>query len=279
MLCWLVQDDVAIPEAELNAARRRAMFVLAAGGDPHRELDLGSVAAERLAAELETPERRTALATRSTRLPTAGSPRRRRRRRGASRRAGARVALVRARASRRRDRGRVARYPAGPVARPLPLPLPLPAVLPRRRAVLPQPRLLRPRRRPRTRRRRRAGAARCCRAWSLQVLHGKEYSAEAHQQAYRTVDLIGARGAIVDDRGRLLAGTTGHVVIDADAGSLGTRGEHGRWHPSAAGVKEIARLAKLRGNEQAADPRGGSPTTSSRRPSPRPSSSRTRARR
>ena len=39
------------------------MFVLAAGGDPHRDLDLGSVAAERLADELETPERRTALAT------------------------------------------------------------------------------------------------------------------------------------------------------------------------------------------------------------------------
>jgi penicillin-binding protein 2 len=85
------------------------------------------------------------------------------------------------------------------------------------------------------------------RAWSLQVLHGKQYSAEAHQQAYRTVDLIGARGAIVDDRGRLLAGTTGHVVIDAAADSLGTRGIHGRWHPSQAGLKEIERLAKLAG--------------------------------
>jgi len=62
MLCWLVQGDVAISEAELNAARRRAMFVLAAGGDPHRELDFGSVATERLAAELETPERHAALA-------------------------------------------------------------------------------------------------------------------------------------------------------------------------------------------------------------------------
>jgi hypothetical protein len=74
MLCWLVQEDIAIPEADLNGARRRAMFVLAAGGDPHRELDLGSVAAERLADELETPERRAALATALDALPTDDLP-------------------------------------------------------------------------------------------------------------------------------------------------------------------------------------------------------------
>lgn len=74
MLCWLVQDDVAIPEEELNGARRRAMFVLAAGGDPTRELDLGSVAAERLAAELETPERRAALASALDALSAADLP-------------------------------------------------------------------------------------------------------------------------------------------------------------------------------------------------------------
>jgi hypothetical protein len=61
-LAWLVRDAVGIPEDELNAARRRAMFVLAAGGDPHRELDVDSVAAERLAAELDSPARRAALA-------------------------------------------------------------------------------------------------------------------------------------------------------------------------------------------------------------------------
>jgi hypothetical protein len=38
------------------------MFVLAAGGDPHRELDHHSVAAERLADELDSPQRRAALA-------------------------------------------------------------------------------------------------------------------------------------------------------------------------------------------------------------------------
>jgi hypothetical protein len=61
-IAWLVRDEVGIDESDLNAARRRAMFVLAAGGDPHRELDYDSVAAERLAAELDTPERRAALA-------------------------------------------------------------------------------------------------------------------------------------------------------------------------------------------------------------------------
>src|SRR5439155_17276077 len=74
LLCWLVQEDVAIPEAEPNASRRRAMFVLAAGGDPHRELDLGSVAAERLATEIETPEPRAALAAALDALPTADLP-------------------------------------------------------------------------------------------------------------------------------------------------------------------------------------------------------------
>jgi hypothetical protein len=72
VLCWLVREDVAIGEDELNAARRRAMFVLAAGGDPHRDLELDSVAAERLAAELDTPERRTSLAAALDELPADG---------------------------------------------------------------------------------------------------------------------------------------------------------------------------------------------------------------
>jgi hypothetical protein len=73
-LCWLVRDEVAIPEDELNAARRRAMFVLAAGGDPHRDLELDSVAAERLAAELETSERRAQLAEALEALPADDLP-------------------------------------------------------------------------------------------------------------------------------------------------------------------------------------------------------------
>jgi hypothetical protein len=74
VLCWLVQDHVAIDEATLNAARRRAMFVLAAGGDPHRDLELDSVAAERLADELDTPERRARLATALAELPADDLP-------------------------------------------------------------------------------------------------------------------------------------------------------------------------------------------------------------
>jgi penicillin-binding protein 2 len=85
------------------------------------------------------------------------------------------------------------------------------------------------------------------RAWSIQVLHGKQYAKAAHKQAYRTVDLLGARGAIVDARKRPLAGTTGHVVVEADAASLGSRDEHGRWHPSAAGLVALRRLAHLTG--------------------------------
>ncbi len=69
VLCWLVRDEVAIDETELNGARRRAMFVLAAGGDPHRDLGLDSVPAERLADELDTPERRAQLAAALAELP------------------------------------------------------------------------------------------------------------------------------------------------------------------------------------------------------------------
>jgi penicillin-binding protein 2 len=85
------------------------------------------------------------------------------------------------------------------------------------------------------------------RAWSIQVLHGKTYAQAAHTQAFRTVDLFGARGAILDSKGRLIAGTTGHTVIEADAASLGSRDAHGHWHPSPAGVRALQRLGKTTG--------------------------------
>jgi hypothetical protein len=74
VLCWLVKDDVPIDEDELHAARRRAMFVLAAGGDPHRDVGPDSVAAERLAGELDTPERRAQLAAALDALPAEDLP-------------------------------------------------------------------------------------------------------------------------------------------------------------------------------------------------------------
>jgi hypothetical protein len=62
VLTWLVLGDVELDEAERKAAVRRAMLVLAAGGDPHRELDHNTVAAARLAEELDSPARRASLA-------------------------------------------------------------------------------------------------------------------------------------------------------------------------------------------------------------------------
>jgi penicillin-binding protein 2 len=88
------------------------------------------------------------------------------------------------------------------------------------------------------------------RAWSIQVLHGKQYAKAATRQAYRTVDLLGARGAIIDDHGHLLAGTDGHVVIEADAASFGSRDAHGYWHPSAAGLRALGRFARLTGTRK-----------------------------
>ena len=74
VLCWLLQDQVAIDEDTLNAARRRAMFVLAAGGDPHRDVGPDSIAAERLADELDTPARRAQLVAALAELPADDLP-------------------------------------------------------------------------------------------------------------------------------------------------------------------------------------------------------------
>jgi hypothetical protein len=74
-VAWLVREQVPIPPAELNAALRRAVTVLAAGGDPHRDLGPEDVAAARLAAELDAPERRTALAAALEALDTRNLPR------------------------------------------------------------------------------------------------------------------------------------------------------------------------------------------------------------
>jgi hypothetical protein len=48
------------------------MFVLAAGGDPNRGLGLDSIAAERLAGELDAPLRRKSLHTALSELDTDG---------------------------------------------------------------------------------------------------------------------------------------------------------------------------------------------------------------
>lgn len=53
--------EVEIGEDELRGAVRRAMLLLAAGGDPHRALEPEGRAVTALAAELDLPERREAL--------------------------------------------------------------------------------------------------------------------------------------------------------------------------------------------------------------------------
>jgi hypothetical protein len=60
-LAMLGGRDIELDEDELNAARRRAMLLLAAGGDPHEGLVLDGRAVVALAGELEVPERRAEL--------------------------------------------------------------------------------------------------------------------------------------------------------------------------------------------------------------------------
>lgn len=85
------------------------------------------------------------------------------------------------------------------------------------------------------------------RAWSIQILHGPQYTAIANSQSFRIVDITGPRGAIVDAKGRPLAGTGGRVVVEADPATLGTTDAHGRWHASGAGLEQLRAFSKLSG--------------------------------
>jgi hypothetical protein len=62
VLAYLAGQAVQLDEAELNGARRRALLLAAAGGDPHRELDVDGRAVKAIAADLHTKERRDELA-------------------------------------------------------------------------------------------------------------------------------------------------------------------------------------------------------------------------
>ena len=62
VLAYLAGQAVTIEAEDLNGARRRALLLVAAGGDPHRELDVDDRAVKALAADLYDDERRAQLA-------------------------------------------------------------------------------------------------------------------------------------------------------------------------------------------------------------------------
>jgi hypothetical protein len=61
-LAYAAGQDVDVPPAERHAAGRRALLLLATGGDPGRGLDLDGRAVVALADELDDPGRRAVLA-------------------------------------------------------------------------------------------------------------------------------------------------------------------------------------------------------------------------
>jgi hypothetical protein len=61
-LVLLAGRALDLDEDELNGARRRAVQLLAAGGDPRRDLDPDGRAVKALAEDLDSPTRRAALA-------------------------------------------------------------------------------------------------------------------------------------------------------------------------------------------------------------------------
>jgi hypothetical protein len=77
MLALVARENVSLPEDELRAALRRALLVLAAGGDPHRELELDGRGVTGFAADLDSPAHRAELeaALRGLRTQAEGLPR------------------------------------------------------------------------------------------------------------------------------------------------------------------------------------------------------------
>ena len=83
------------------------------------------------------------------------------------------------------------------------------------------------------------------RLWSLQVIQGTRFAQAAQAQSFRTLYFPLARGPILDRSRRLLVGTTGRLVVTADAATLGTVDGHGRWRPSAFGRFRLRQLGRL----------------------------------
>ena len=66
-------SDLELPDEELNGALRRALLLLAAGGDPTRELELHGRAVSALASDLDETARREHLAARLAELSSSAS--------------------------------------------------------------------------------------------------------------------------------------------------------------------------------------------------------------
>ena len=61
ILAYLAGQSVEIADEDLNGARRRALLLVAARGDPHRDLEVDDRAVKALAADLYTDDRRDQL--------------------------------------------------------------------------------------------------------------------------------------------------------------------------------------------------------------------------
>ena len=72
-LAWLAGQEVELDPDEVKAALRRAELLLAAGGDPHRELDFDGRAITAIAADLDEPVARDAFEDALARLAAAAA--------------------------------------------------------------------------------------------------------------------------------------------------------------------------------------------------------------
>ena len=70
-LAWLAGQEIELDRNEVKATLRRAELLLAAGGDPHRELDLDGRAVSAVAADLDEPAARDAFEDALARLAAA----------------------------------------------------------------------------------------------------------------------------------------------------------------------------------------------------------------
>jgi hypothetical protein len=61
VVAYLAGQQVEVTEGDLNEARRRSLLLLAAGGDPHRELGVDDRAVKALASDLHSDERQQQL--------------------------------------------------------------------------------------------------------------------------------------------------------------------------------------------------------------------------